>query len=339
MARFTTLGFCLVLAFATSSSLEAIAQGSMDDWALVKDAQERFMRYDFSGALEQLDRVDPSSDAAADGRLVRQQVQDAMAPHLFTEATHFYDTQPLQWMAQRVGSSFWVTPRFKLALQSHRRWDGDAVVPTGTASLDARWLDPLRLQLRAEREELSITEAAIIDHILVDSAAAAAGIHGWHGWYVELRYEERLYSDANAGRAAHAWGLAPLLHGAADLAVGYAVAYADTANDRWDVPLQRYLPYFTPLDAWRHGPVLAAGLKMNPVTVRASGEVSAQATETDPNSDFLGVRVLRDWFYAKAEGSAELTLGDASVRLSHRYEHQSYYRYHETTFTLDMALP
>src|SRR5690606_11872294 len=60
----------------------ATSQPVDDDWALVQDAQNRLARHDFAGAIRQLDRVEPQSDAAFDARLVRQQIQDALRPHL-----------------------------------------------------------------------------------------------------------------------------------------------------------------------------------------------------------------------------------------------------------------
>ncbi|WP_437720311.1 hypothetical protein [Sorangium sp. So ce861] len=219
-----------------------------------------------------------------------------------------------------------------------RIWaDGSAQV-SGSGEIEGRWLSPLRLRASARRDELLDTHAAIREHVFVTAAGGALAVDDWNGWSGELRGEGRWYSDGNRGLTAYGWAVAPLLRGALSLKAGWGAAWADTSRSRWSLAAQAYAPYFTPLGARRHGPIVVAALSLGKLRVDASGDVAVQASELDPTALAWGATSRVDGTYVDLRAGASLDLGGARLGVTYHHNHQLYYRFHDAAFRLELPL-
>ncbi|KYF95299.1 hypothetical protein BE20_45965 [Sorangium cellulosum] len=219
-----------------------------------------------------------------------------------------------------------------------RIWaDGSAQV-SGSGEIEGRWLSPLRLRASARRDELLDTHAAIREHVSVTAAGGALAVDDWNGWSGELRGEGRWYSDNNRGLTAYGWAVAPLLRGALSLKAGWGAAWADTSRSRWSLAAQAYAPYFTPLGARRHGPIVVAALSLGKLRVDASGDVAVQGSELDPTALAWGVTSRVDGAYVDLRAGASIDLGGARVGVTYHHNHQLYYRFHDAAFRLELPL-
>ncbi|WP_437331668.1 hypothetical protein [Sorangium sp. So ce394] len=219
-----------------------------------------------------------------------------------------------------------------------RIWaDGSAQV-SGSAEIEGRWLSPLRLRASARRDELLDTHAAIREHVSVTAAGGALAVDDWNGWSGELRGEGRWYSDSNRGLTAYGWAVAPLLRGALSLKAGWGAAWADTSRSRWSRAAQAYAPYFTPLGARRHGPIVVAALSLGKLRVDASGDVAVQGSELDPTALAWGVTSRVDGACVDLRAGASIDLGGARVGVTYHHNHQLYYRFHDAAFRLELPL-
>ncbi|XXT25360.1 hypothetical protein WME94_27910 [Sorangium sp. So ce429] len=219
-----------------------------------------------------------------------------------------------------------------------RAWADGSVQVSGSGEVEGRWLSPLRLRAWARREELLDTHAAIREHVFVSAAGGALAVVDWKGWSGELRGEGRWYSDGNDGLTAYGWAVAPLLRGALSLKAGWGAAWADTSRSRWSLTAQTYSPYFAPLGARRHGPILVAALSLGKLRVDASGDVAVQGSELDPTALAWGVTSRVDSTHVDVRAGASLDLGVIRLGVTYHHNHQLYYRFHDATLRLDLPL-
>ncbi len=346
------------------------------DWERVERAQQCLARHDFEGASDALDEVDADGEAGEIAEQVRKQLHEAMAGQLEAEVVAFADSQPLRWSRFRARGRWWSARTLQLGLEGTlhaidapqpstpsgqvqasapirwsffganlwlepevalARWTDGVVVPSGQIGVEARWWSPLRLSLRASREQVTTTEDSIRDHVLSDSGTATLRLDDWAGWYAELLYLRRLYSDDNVEDAAHAWVLVPVLRGNLRIHGGYGGAYGDSSRTRWDFVAQRYTPYFSPLEQWRHGPIGSVGLTLSRVSLDIKGTVS-RVDELDPNAEAWSVPARRRWLYWNTEGTLGVELPFVSIKARYQYEHQIFYRYHQASLSVGAPL-
>ncbi|MGK3962522.1 hypothetical protein WMF38_56615 [Sorangium sp. So ce118] len=219
-----------------------------------------------------------------------------------------------------------------------RVWADGSVQVSGSGEIEGRWLSPLRLRASARREELLDAHAAIREHVFVSAAGGALAVVDWKGWSGELRGEGRWYSDGNDGLRAYGWAVAPLLRGALSLKAGWGAAWADTSRSRWSLTEKTYTPYFTPLGARRHGPIVVAALSLGKLRVDASGDVAVQGSELDPTALAWGVASRVDSTHADVRAGASLDLGVIRLGVTYHHNHQLYYRFHDATLRLELPL-
>ncbi|WP_236644014.1 hypothetical protein [Sorangium cellulosum] len=219
-----------------------------------------------------------------------------------------------------------------------RIWADGSARLSGSAAIEGRWLSPVRLRASARRDELLDTHAAIREHVFVTAAGGALAVDDWNGWGGELRGEGRWYSDSNRGLTAYGWAVAPVLRGALSLKAGWGAAWADTSRSRWSLAAQAYAPYFTPLGARRHGPIVVAALSLGKLRVDASGDVAVQGSELDPTALAWGVTSRVDGAYVDLRAGASLDLGGARVGVTYHHNHQLYYRFHDASIRLELPL-
>jgi hypothetical protein len=359
-----------------SISTPAWGANAHADWDRIERAQQCLARHDFEGASDALGEVDAGGEACEVARQVQAQLDDAMAVHVDAEVVAFTDTQPLRWSRFRARGRWWSTPTLRLGLEGAlqtveapqpstprgqvqaaaplgwslfganlwlepelaiARWTDEVLVFSGQVFVEARWLSPVRLSLRASRDQVTTTEDSIRDHILSDSGIASLRLDDWVGWYGELSYRRREYSDDNAEDAAHAWLLVPVVRGKVRLSGGYGGSYADSSRTRWDFIAQRYTPYFSPLEQWRHGPLGSVGLTSSRVSLDLKATVS-WVDELDPNAEAWSVRARRLWLYGNVEGTLGVELPFCSIKASYQYEHQIFYQYHQASLSIDAPL-
>ncbi|KYG09868.1 hypothetical protein BE21_01320 [Sorangium cellulosum] len=219
-----------------------------------------------------------------------------------------------------------------------RIWADGSAQLSGSAAIEGRWLSPVRLRASARRDELLDTHAAIREHVFVTAAGGALAVDDWNGWSGELRGEGRWYSDSNRGLTAYGWAVAPVRRGALSLKAGWGAAWADTSRSRWSLAAQAYAPYFTPLGARRHGPIVVAALSLGKLRVDASGDVAVQGSELDPTALAWGVTSRVDGAYVDLRAGASLDLGGARLGVTYHHNHQLYYRFHDAAFRLELPL-
>ncbi|WP_437961301.1 hypothetical protein WME76_17800 [Sorangium sp. So ce119] len=219
-----------------------------------------------------------------------------------------------------------------------RVWDDGSVQVSGSGDIEGRWLSPLRIRASARHEEVLDTHAAIRGHVFVSAAGGALAVADWKGWSGELRGEGRWYSDGNDGLTAYGWAVAPILRGALRLQAGWGAAWADTSRSRWSLTAQTYSPYFTPLGARRHGPIVVAALSLGKLRVDASGDVAVQGSELDPTALAWGVASRVDTTHVDVRAGASLDLGVLRLGVAYHHDHQRYYRFHEATIRLELPL-
>ena len=161
-----------------------------------------------------------------------------------------------------AGSTVLPTAHLRVAasLRLLRFPDGETK-PLGGVALSRDWRGST-IRLDVDRHELLYTASSLRAHASEtitslgwtrssDAASSSAALHA-------IRY-----FDGNSGRAADAYHLARVAHGASrSLSIGAAVSYRDTEESRLVVSgsERRYDPYWTPLDLFEARAVAAATL-------------------------------------------------------------------------------
>lgn len=296
------------------------------------------------------------------------------APKLESHTSMLSDDQPYERLISELGVSAWITPRLELGanVEAGRLGAGAARLSFLGGSGRARfrlvselvdlsaelggraWSDthrwahaslgseffptgPVRLRASAYRsDELSTFEAALW-HILQDGASAELRLVDFHGFSGALSFERHFYSDQNAGLSASAWLLFCVLTEPLRLELGYAGAYRDTDYSRWNPFVNRYLPYMTPLDSSRHGPIVALGATIGFLDAAFSASGALWGQEDDPTT--LGLFELRrSTEYLETRASLGARSGAASLGLVHTFLRETYYVAHtlELNFRVEL---
>jgi Tfp pilus assembly protein PilF len=282
-------------------------------------------------------RVNPGQPDAT--RQLRE-IQLLTAPWIRAALTVGYDDQPLDQVAAAIEAGWYPTPLLTVRLRSEparyaipairhawvnavelsyfapqtrmevamsggvlTRGNGQPLDWTARAELGWRVAHGVSVVGRVERSPYLYTLASLDTRVMTDKASALVRLNHSRGWLGEAAVQRQRYSDGNIGSTSHAWLLAPLVwRSGAQLQAGYAIASADTREDRFlptgrpagepgptgGIPLEgRYLPYHTPQNLLTHSvtSALAVGRASGP-TLRLSGSYGVRATE-DATSFFL----------------------------------------------------
>jgi hypothetical protein len=304
----------------------------------------------------------PSDDAAGtDAR--SEDIAPSPPPRVSSSALALSDNQPFELATADISASTWLSPRVELAAGtelSALRGTSDLSgslgraggrVRFGSAAFDARaniagryWSDSrslllgdasgelfpdsaLRLSAGAFRREELSTPAAALLHVVRDSAFLNLALHERHGFNGVGRAEATRYSDGNLAFLAFAWATYALVTDPLRVDLGYAAAYRDTAESRWDAARNAYFPYTTPLKALRQGPVASAALLLAPVQLGASVSVALVASENDPTT-IEWYESRRDTEYVEARGFVRVSGNAAALETSYDYLRDGYYVSH-----------
>jgi hypothetical protein len=318
---------------------------------------------DYAGASADLDAI-PRGDAAEnDAASLRQTLDRVLAPRVVSAATALADNQPLEVASAEVLASGWVSPRLELSAQTEvtaLRWESklsgalaraSGRVRAGAAVVDLRasvagrsWSDRrslwlasaggelfpagmLRLQAGARRDEELSTPAAALLHVLKDSAFLSASLHDATGFNAAAKLEATTYSDGNVALLTYGWFTYALLESPLRLDVGYAAAFRDTRESRWNSARGVYFPYTAPLKAFRHGPVAAIAVALWKIRAGSSVSAALVASETDPTT-FEWYESRRPTSYLEARGFLRLEGADAGLEASYDHLRDGYYVSH-----------
>jgi hypothetical protein len=333
------------------------------DYDLVSEAETALTEGDLAGAEQRLSRISGDSVARADADLVREKLDRERAPALTSRSDVVVDDQPFarwlslaevrSWMAPRLelgagieaGSVFQpaelgfdgatVSSRLRLGAAlldvggwaGIRRWFDGAETFHGELSLALRPAGKLRGRLGARRADELTTFGAVTRHIHRDGLLGEVEVHSLGGFSGALRGDLHRYSDENFGVSASAWCTLEILERPAELALGYAGGYGDTASSHWRPLTESYYPYFTPLISVRHGPLAALRVRFEALSGGVSAHYAFFASERDPTTVgyYTSRRAQR---YVDLRSSLDLTVGDAVASAGHRYQLESYYAAH-----------
>ncbi|XXX82769.1 hypothetical protein WMF30_32490 [Sorangium sp. So ce134] len=111
-----------IAAAALAGAAGATPRPLPGDWRHVAEAQEQLAIADYAAAEAALAQVPAQSEAARDARLLRGQLDAALAPRLDLETRAFFDTQPLDRWSQSAGLSFWPIASLELRLRAIGLW-------------------------------------------------------------------------------------------------------------------------------------------------------------------------------------------------------------------------
>lgn len=208
-----------------------------------------------------------------------------------------------------------------------RAWSDGHGAARGRLALEALPTGPLRLRVGAYREDEVSTFEAALGGIVQSGGFAEVELHDLYRLHGAVRLERLFYSDSNAGRAASGWLTLRVLSEPLRIDLGYAGAGRDTDESRWEPGAQRYSPYMTPLDSFRHGPVAALGARVGRLEASFSVSGAVWAEEDDPST--LGLFELRRATrYLETRGGLRLDSDAASIGVVHRYLGELYYAAH-----------
>lgn len=343
------------------------------DYDLVSEADQAVAEGDFAGAERRLSRIARGSAARADADLVQQKLDRSRGPALETRHDVLLDDQPFtRWLSVAELSS-WIVPRLELGAgieagsvlePAELGLDGAFVVSRvrlGAAAVDAsgfigvrRWFDgfaslqgeamlailptgKVRNRFGAARSDEVSTFRAAASHVQRDGLFAEVELNSLSRISGVLRGDLYRYSDGNQGGSAGAWSTVQLLSEPLELALGYAGAYRDTAESRWNATSQEYDPYFTPLLAVRHGPVASVGVRFETFAANASVHQAVVASERDPST--VGYyHSRRDMRYFDMQASVRVDAGEAALSAVYRYQVEAYYTAHLLEIELDVPL-
>jgi tetratricopeptide (TPR) repeat protein len=276
-------------------------------------------------------RKDPAQREAA-----RQlhEIQTISAPWLRLTPTIWHDDQPLDRTGIAIEAGWFLSPLLSVSVRSQPErvstgvaqtfWNNEVEVShfapatrletllaagafrrpgaqdgfdwTGRAALGLRAGAGVTLRGRLERAAYLHTVSSLESPVMTRTASGMVQWTHPSGWLGEAAVQRQSFPDGNLVRSAHAWLLAPLVHGAQGrLQAGYAVAGADADEDRFVLarpeqpfsPIDPrfdlagvYRPYYTPARMVSHSAIAAftAGKTTGPV-LRGGGSYGFRARE------------------------------------------------------------
>lgn len=259
-------------------------------------------------------------------------LSDAVSPALAVKLEHRVDTLAGAEVLQAAGSSVETRLRAGQALLDaelrlrYRLWSDDEGVWTGGVGVVLLPGAPARLRGGWLRTEETGTLSGAAQHIVRDTSFAALSLDR-SGFLLEAQAELHWYSDGNAGHAGSIWALAPLIRRSISLHVGWSGSIRDTRESRWDYGSGSYQPYFTPLLAYVHGPLLVVRASAGPFEGSATAAVSLSATDQDPTT-FGFYELRRAWTDLYLKGALGLRLPPLLLTATYEHGRQIYYAYH-----------
>jgi hypothetical protein len=323
--------------------------------------------------LRLLKSVPPGDPAGADAALVREAVERALAPRFSAHASLKRDNLPFDASSLSLSYSAWPLPRLQLGATAETLslLGGDRLTSTlakatarlrlGEAAVDVHadvggsyWSDDSRLALGGLSVELFPTARARYRvglqrdeelgnfesarwHVLRDTAYGNVELLDFYAIDLVARAEMIRYSDDNVGWLGYSWFTYALSFGPVRLRLGYAGAYRDSRESRWD-PLVGYFPYMTPLQSLRHGPLGSVTVQLAPVEVGVGGGGALIASERDPTT-FGYFESRRNTSYYEAR--AYLRLGSETQSILAAYEllqDGDYYDLHTLRLAAELRL-
>lgn len=346
-----------------ASNAPAASSSEQDDYARVSDADTAVAEGDFARAERQLALVAPESKARREADLVQAKLDRARAPTLTSESALVSDDQPFARWGSLLEVNCWVASRLELgagveagSLVAPQKIGVDGALLSGRLRLGAalldlsawggvrRWFDgaesaqgdlaltlfptgKVRARLGAGRADEISTFTAITQHVQRDGVVAEVELHSFSRFSGALRGDIFAYSDGNAGASASGWLTFMLLEEPVRFDIGYASAYRGTAASRWDPVAGVYLPYYTPLQAVRHGPSASLSVRRQIVSAILSAHYALHASERDPST--IGYYYSRlQMRHMDLRAGASLSVAQVVVATSYRYLLESYYAAH-----------
>ena len=330
---------------------------------LVARANASLKAGDYAGASAELEAVPPGDAAERDAAKLRRELERLLAPRVLSAATALFDNQPLEAAAAELLASGWLSPHFELSAQTELtalRWGSklsgalaraSGRVRAGAAAVDLRasvagrnWSDGrslllasaggelspaggFRLQAGVRRDEELSTPAAALLHILRDSGFLSASLHDLRGFSAAAKLEATTYSDGNVALLSYAWCTYTLLEAPLRLDVGYAGAFRDSKESRWNSSRGVYFPYTAPLASLRHGPVAAVAVALWKLRAGGSASVALVASETDPTT-FEWYESRRNTSYLEARGFLRFESEGAGLEVTYDHLRDGYYVSH-----------
>jgi hypothetical protein len=217
-----------------------------------------------------------------------------------------------------------------------RMWSDQERTVRGGASIELFPSGKLSANLGLVRDDELSTFAAVAEHVQRDDAYAELAFNSLFRLSGAMRGDVYRYTDHNSGISLAAWALAAVVESPVELELGYAGAYQDTASTRWDPLSSSYVPYFTPLEARRHGPVLAVAAAVGAIRAHASAHYALFADERDP-STFEYYYSRRDARHLDVRSSVRVAPGELRFNAGYAYLLETYYAAH--VFSLEVDVP
>lgn len=152
---------------------------------------------------------------------------------------------------------------------------------TGHAGLGVRLPGRLTLEGRAARERYLWTTASADALLMVESVELSLERADHPGWAGEAVVQHESFPDGNGVATAYAWLLAPVAPG---FRVGWAVSWQDAEESRWEPAVERYVPYFTPLEQRVSSALAEVTVPLGAAVARLNGSWGVWAREEVPGS-------------------------------------------------------
>ncbi len=325
---------------------------------------------DWNGAKRHFTRALHLNPGQAEARRQLDEIRQVTTPWITISAGHRSDDQPLRRSAAMIEAGLFLAPLQRLIFSAEPQrfqttehpvvftgqaewrayWPGSRLDTelaagylrhqnygasdwTGRASIGVRLPEGFSLGVRSKREPYLWTIASLETPVTTEEFQ---GIAAWNrkGWLAEAAYGMERFPDANQVWRAHAWLLAPLLRsGGHTLQAGYAAAFTDSAQSRWNPPHPesgegRYAPYYTPENHRVHSIIVSAVLPLNRSLIfRANGSLGFYARELAPPSQPGQASVLRSFRAGNARASLEVALArGVALTISGEHSRTSFWR-------------